>query len=148
MSNRKKRVLFLCTGNSCRSQMAEGLLRELGGHRHEALSAGAAPAGYVHPQAVEVLREIGIDISRHASKSITDFLPPNGVPPDLIVSVCDAAAENCPTFPGNVERLHWHFDDPAHATGSDEEKMTCFRRVRDEMRSAIEAFVRDNEQSL
>jgi arsenate reductase len=138
MSSEKKRVLFLCTGNSCRSHMAEGLLRQRGGDRYVALSAGADPSGYVHPLAIRVMDEIDIDISAHSSKSIREFLPPDGTPPDLIVSVCDSAAENCPVFPGDVERLHLPFDDPAHATGSDEEKLVVFRRVRDEISKAIE----------
>lgn len=132
------RVLFLCTGNSCRSQMAEGWLRFLAGDRYESLSAGAKPAGYVHPLAVEVMREVGIDISAQRSKSIADFLPPKGQPPDVIVSVCDKAASDCPVFPGQVERIAMPFDDPAHAQGSDEEILACFRRVRDEIRGAIE----------
>ena len=138
MDESKPRILFLCTGNSCRSQMAEALLRHLAGDRCESLSAGANPAGYVHPQAVEAMREIGIDISGHRSKSIDEFLPPQGQPPDLVISVCDSAARRCPTFPAPVERLHWPFDDPAHAEGTDEEKMAVFRRVRDEIRAAIE----------
>lgn len=138
MSQPRKRVLFLCTGNSCRSQMAEGFLRDLAGDRFESLSAGSKPAGYVHPLAVEAMREIEIDITAGVSKSINEFLPPDGEPPDLVISVCDAAAKDCPVFPGAVERLHWPFDDPAHAEGTDEEIMNCFRRVRDEIRAAIE----------
>lgn len=134
----KRRVLFLCTGNSCRSQMAEGLLREIGQGRIESLSAGANPAGYVHPLAVRAMSEIGIDISSQTSKHINDFLPPRGTPPDLIISVCSSAEKECPLFPGVVERWHWPFDDPYHAPGSDEEKMVEFRRVRDEIRSALE----------
>ena len=133
----QKRVLFLCTGNSCRSQMAEGYLRELAGDRFESLSAGANPSGYVHPKSVEAMKEEGIDISQQTSKSINDFLPPEGTPPDLIVSVCDSAAENCPIFPGDVERVHWPFDDPAHATGTEDEIMNEFRRVRDEIKTVL-----------
>lgn len=118
--------------------MAEGLLRHLAGDRYQALSAGAQPAGFVHPAAVEVMREIGIDISEQYSKSITEFLPPHGQPPDLIVSVCDSAARNCPTFPGEVERLHLPFEDPIFATGTDEQKLAAFRQTRDEIRRAIE----------
>ena len=134
----KRRVLFLCTGNSCRSQMAEGLLRHLAGDRYESLSAGSRPAGYVHPQAIEAMREIGIDISAQQSKSIDEFLPPAGRPPDVVVSVCEAAGSECPTFPGPVERFCLAFDDPAQARGSDEELRAVFRRVRDEIRQAIE----------
>ncbi|MGZ0165951.1 MAG: arsenate reductase ArsC [Planctomycetales bacterium] len=133
----KKRVLFLCTGNSCRSQMAEGLLRELAGDRFEALSAGSKPAGYVHKGGIQAMSELGIDISDLRSKSINEFLPPEGTPPDLIISVCSGAEHDCPIFPGTVERLHWPFDDPAHAEGTDEEKLACFRRVRDEIREAV-----------
>lgn len=131
-------VLFLCTGNSCRSQMAEGWLRELAGDRYEPLSAGSKPAGYVHPMAVEAMQEVGIDISAQQSKSIAGFLPPDGEQPDVIVSVCEAAAQDCPAFPGNVERIAMPFEDPAHATGTDEEKRAVFRRVRDEIHAAIE----------
>lgn len=136
------RLLFLCSGNSCRSQMAEGLLRQLAGDRFESLSAGAKPSGYVHPLAVEAMREIGIDISGQQSKSIGEFLPPAGEPPDVIVSVCSAAEKECPNFPGAVERLHWPFDDPAHAEGTDEEKLPVFRRVRDEIAAALREFLK------
>lgn len=132
------RVLFLCTGNSCRSQMAEGLLRELGGARFVALSAGAKPAGYVHERAIAVMREIGIDISGQRSKSILEFLPPDGVPPDVIISVCSSAEKECPHFPGQVQRLHWPFDDPYHSRGSEDEVMAEFRRVRDEIRRTLQ----------
>lgn len=138
MNSAKLRVLFLCTGNSCRSQMGEGLLRELAGDRFEALSAGSKPAGYVHENAIRVMSEIGIDISSLRSKSITEFLPPEGTPPDLIISVCSGAEKECPHFPGAVRRWHWPFDDPAHATGSDEQKLAEFVRVRDEIRAALE----------
>ena len=140
MTDPPQRLLFLCTGNSCRSQMAEGMLREWGGDRFEACSAGSNPAGSVHPLAVQAMKEIGIDISAQTSKSIVDFLPPppNCEPPDIIISVCDTAAKNCPTFPGNVKRVSWPFDDPADATGSDDDKMSSFRKVRDEIRTAIE----------
>ncbi len=137
MPEHKKRVLFLCTGNSCRSQMAEGWLRHLGGERYEALSAGAAPAGYVHPLAVEVMKEVGIDISAQRSKSIAEFLPPHGQPPDLVVSVCSAAAQDCPTLPLRTERIDLPFDDPAQAEGSVEQKRRVFRRVRDQIKRTI-----------
>ncbi len=142
MSNRR-RILFLCTGNSCRSQMAEGFLRSLYGDRFESLSAGAKPAGYVHPRAVAVMAELGIDISGQSSKSIYDFLPPAGTLPDVVIGVCSTANENCPTFPAAVERWHWPFDDPFHAKGSEEEQMSEFRRVRDEIRARIEREFRD-----
>ena len=134
----KRRVLFLCTGNSCRSQMAEGWLRHLAGDRLESLSAGAKPAGYVHPLAVRAMREVGIDISQQTSKSILDYLPPGGVPPDLIISVCGNAEKECPLFPGPVQRWHWPFDDPYHTDGDDDQKMVEFRRVRDEIKARLE----------
>lgn len=137
MTESKKRVLFLCTGNSCRSHMGEGLLREVFGEQFESLSAGANPAGYVHPLAIQVMNEIGIDIENQTSQSINDFLPPHGEPPDLIISVCSSADKKCPIFPGNVERLHWPFDDPAHAEGSEVERLTIFRHVRDAIKLAI-----------
>jgi arsenate reductase (thioredoxin) len=137
MPNRK-RVLFLCTGNSCRSQMAEGFLRELYGDRYESLSAGTSPAGYVHSNAVAAMKQCGIDVSNQVSKDISDYLPPEGSLPDLIVGVCSSAAENCPVFPAVVEHRHWPFDDPADATGTDEQVMAEFVRVRDEIREKLE----------
>ncbi|MBI1313868.1 arsenate reductase ArsC [bacterium] len=131
------RVLFLCTGNSCRSQMAEGLLRELAGDRIEALSAGSNPAGYVHAGAIAAMRDIGIDISEQRSKSIKEFLPPEGTPPDVIISVCSGAEKDCPTFPGATRRIHWPFDDPAHATGTEEQKAAVFHQVRDEIQRTL-----------
>jgi arsenate reductase (thioredoxin) len=118
--------------------MAEGLLRHLAGDRFEALSAGAKPAGFIHPQAIQVMRELEIEISTQASKHINAFLPPEGTPPELIISVCSSAEKECPHFPGTVERWHWPFDDPAHATGSEEERLAEFRRVRDEIRARLE----------
>jgi len=118
--------------------MGEGLLRALAGDRFEALSAGAAPSGYVHPLAIEVMAEQGIDIGGQQSKSISDFLPPDGTPPDLIISVCDSAADECPVFPGAVEKLHLPFYDPADAEGNEDEQKTVFRKVRDEIKAEIE----------
>ncbi|MBM81912.1 MAG: low molecular weight phosphatase family protein [Planctomycetaceae bacterium] len=141
MSDQRKRLLFLCTGNSCRSQMAEGLLRHLAGDRFESLSAGADPSGYVHPMAVAAMQDEGLDISAQISKHINEFLPPDGEPPDIIVSVCSSAEKECPNFPGKVERLHWPFDDPAHATGTDEEIRAEFDRVRDEIRERLESYL-------
>ena len=134
----KSRVLFLCTGNSCRSQMAEGLLRNLAGDRFDALSAGANPSGYVHPLAIDVMSEIDVDISAQQSKSINEFLPPNGQVPHLIISVCDSARKQCPVFPLSVEQIHLPFDDPAQATGTRDQQLPIFRRVRDEIRAEIE----------
>ncbi len=125
--------------------MAEGLLRELAPDRFTSLSAGSKPAGYVHPMAVTAMSELGIDISDLVSKSIDKFLPPDGTPPQLIISVCSAAEKECPNFPGAMERLHWPFDDPAHAEGTDDEKMAVFRRVRDEIKAKLEAYVAGGE---
>jgi arsenate reductase len=129
--------------------MAEGLWRELGAGEWEAVSAGSKPAGYVHPLAVEAMREIGIDLSSGTSKSVEPFADQRF---DVVVTVCDNAREACPIFPGADLTLHWPFDDPAHAVGTDEQRMAEFRRVRDEIRSAIrnylsEAPVRSNEES-
>lgn len=135
--NDKKSVLILCTGNSARSQMAEGLLRAIGGGRLEVESAGVI-ASFVRPQAIEAMRETGIDISGHRSKSVEEFTGQNF---DYVITVCDNAKESCPVFPGSVKRIHWTFDDPADAAGSDEEKLTVFRRVRDEIREKLTLFV-------
>ena len=134
----KRRVLFLCTGNSCRSHMAEGWLRHLAGDRYESLSAGSEPAGFVHPGAVAAMAEVGVDLTGHTSKGIATFLPPGGTPPDVIVSVCSTADDRCPTFPGDVRRVRAPFEDPSHTTGTDEEKRDAFRRVRDEIRTMVE----------
>jgi arsenate reductase len=130
----KSRVLFLCTGNSCRSHMAEGWLRYLAGNGYEALSAGAKPAGYVHRLAIRAMAEVGVDISQHRSRSIDEFA---GQTLDALITVCDNARESCPTFAGAKKMLHWSFEDPAQAAGNDEEKMDVFRRVRDEIRQRI-----------
>ncbi|CUT04804.1 arsenate reductase ArsC [Candidatus Kryptobacter tengchongensis] len=133
------RVLFLCTGNSCRSQMAEGLLRHLGDNKFEVFSAGTHPS-FVHPLAIEAMKEIGIDISNHRSKSVTEFL---GQSFDYVITVCDKAKESCPTFPGETKRIHWSFEDPAEATGTIEEKMKVFRKVRDEIKEHIISFINE-----
>jgi arsenate reductase len=138
----KPRVLFLCSGNSCRSHMAEGWLRRLAGDRYESLSAGAKPAGYVHPLAVKAMAEVDVDISQHRSKSIDEF---NGQTLDVLITVCDNARESCPTFAGAKRMLHWSFDDPAHAAGNEEEKMSVFRRVRDEIRQRIENYLQEEQ---
>jgi arsenate reductase len=134
----KSKVLFLCTGNSCRSQMAEGWLRELGGDRFEALSAGTRPTA-VNPLAIEAMLEKGIDISKQRSKSLDEFV---SAKLDLVVTVCDNANAECPIFPGEVvTRMHWPFDDPAGATGTHDERMQVFRRVRDEIEARLREFV-------
>jgi arsenate reductase len=127
----KERVLILCTGNACRSQMAEGLLRHMAGDRFAVYSAGSDPAGYVHPLAVRAMAEIGIDISHQQSKSMYQFL---GQPFDVVLTVCDHANEVCPFFPGDYRRVHRDFYDPGRASGTEEERMAVFRRVRDEIR--------------
>ena len=133
----KKRVLFLCTGNSCRSQMAEGALRELAGHRFEAASAGTTPTR-INPTAIRVMAEIGIDISEQRSKSVVEMM---GEQFDYVITVCDGAREACPFFPGGSTRLHWSFDDPASAAGAEEELLEVFRRVRDEIVLRIREFI-------
>ncbi|MEP7271095.1 MAG: arsenate reductase ArsC [Acidobacteriota bacterium] len=135
---KRKRVLILCTGNSARSQMAEGVLRHDGGDAFEVVSAGVDPSS-VRPEAVKVMREIGIDISTHRSKSVDEFV---GQHFDYIITVCDNAKEVCPIFPGNARHIHRSFDDPPHQdAGSDEERLSIFRRVRDEMRDWVKDFV-------
>lgn len=125
----KKRVLILCTGNSARSQMAEGILRSIAGDRFDVESAGTMPST-VRPEAIEVMREAGIDISGHRSKSVDEFA---GDTFDYVITVCDNARESCPVFSGTTERIHWSFDDPAANTGSAAERLAEFRRVRDEI---------------
>jgi arsenate reductase len=133
----KPRVLILCTGNSCRSHMAEGILRAAAGDVVEVHSAGSNPAGYVHPQAVAALAEIGLDISGHTSKHMNSFLDRDI---DTVITVCGHADQACPVFPGQVHRHHWPFDDPAHAVGTDEEIAAEFRRVRDEIKAVFEDY--------
>ena len=133
----KSSVLILCTGNSCRSHLAEGILRDVAGDLFEVNSAGSNPAGYVHPKAIEVMKEIGIDISRHTSKHMNYFLNQKI---DTVITVCGNADQECPMFPGQVNRYHWDFDDPAHAKGTEEEIMAVFRRVRDQIELVFEAY--------
>ena len=133
----KPTILILCTGNSCRSHMAEGILRAAAGDLLAVRSAGSKPAGYVHPKAIEVMKEIGIDISGHTSKHLEEFLNRNV---DTVITVCGNADQVCPMFPGQVHRFHWGFEDPAHAKGSEEEVLAEFRRVRDQIRLVFEAY--------
>lgn len=133
----KPSVLILCTGNSCRSHMAEGVLRAAAGDVVEVHSAGSKPAGYVHPKAIQVMREIGIDLSSHTSKHMKEFM---STPITTVITVCGNADQACPIFPGQVNRHHWRFDDPAHATGTDEEVLAEFRRVRDEIKKVFAAY--------
>src|SRR5216684_3043404 len=129
----KRRVLFLCTHNSARSQMAEGLLRHFGGGRFEAFSAGTE-ATHVRPLAIKAMAELGIDIAGQQSKTLDRYL---NEPFDEVITVCDTAAEACPIFPGAVKRRHWSLEDPSKATGSEAEQLAVYRRVRDELRSRI-----------
>jgi arsenate reductase len=132
----KKRVLILCTGNVARSQMAEGLLRHLGGDRFEVFSAGLLPS-YVRPHAITVMHELGIDISHHRSKSLNEYLD---TPFDFVITVCDHVSERCPVFPGPAKRIHWSIDDPV-APGGDEAQLEAFRNARDDLRQRILTFV-------
>jgi arsenate reductase len=134
---RKEGVLILCTGNSARSQMAEGLLRHEAGERFEVHSAGTKPS-MVRPEAVEVMREIGIDLSGHRSKSVDEFA---GKELDHVITVCDNAKEACPIFPAGTKRMHWPFEDPAAVEGSEEERKAAFRRVRDQIRERIREYL-------
>jgi len=134
MAMEKKRVLVLCTGNSCRSKMAEGWINHLLGAGWEAHSAGTAPAARVHPLAVRAMAEVGVDLSGRKPEHVGAYLDQ---PWDLVVTVCDAANEACPAFPRPVPKLHLSFFDPAAAEGAEDEKMTVFRRVRDEIRGRL-----------
>ena len=132
----KKRVLILCTGNSARSQVAEGLLRHDAGDRFEVTSAGTRP-GTVRPEAIAAMKELGIDISGHRSKHVDEFAHHAF---DYVLTVCDSANETCPIHPGHGRRMHRSFDDPAAVTGSEEERLAVFRRVRDEIRTFLWSF--------
>ncbi len=133
----KPSILILCTGNSCRSHLAEGILRSVAGDILEVHSAGSNPAGYVPPLGIQVMKEIGIDISKHRSKHLSEFLEQKV---ETVITVCGNADEACPMFPGQVHRYHWGFDDPAHANGTEDEQFAVFRRVRDEIRRVFEAY--------
>jgi len=135
--SRKRRVLFLCTGNSARSQMAEGLLRHLGGESFEAFSAGTHPKG-LHPRSIEAMEELGIDISRQTSKDVSIYINEQF---DYVITVCDRAKQQCPVFPG-AEPIHWGFDDPAEAPSN--RQMETFRRVRDEIQQRLRLFLLAN----
>ena len=130
-------VLVLCTGNSCRSHLAEAILRAAAGDLLEVASAGSKLAGYVHPLAIRALAEIGIDASTHRSKHLSEFLDRNV---ETVITVCGNADQVCPMFPGQMNRYHWGFDDPAHATGTEDEQFAVFQRVRDEIRRVFEAY--------
>ena len=145
MSSPKPTVLILCTGNSCRSHLAEGILRHAAGDLLEVASAGSKPAGYVHPLAIKALQEIGIDISTHTSKHMHEFLTR---PVETVITVCGNADQACPLFPGQLNRHHWPFEDPAHAKGSEEEQFAVFRRVRDEIRRVFTAYADGRRDQL
>ncbi|HUA68962.1 MAG TPA: arsenate reductase ArsC [Candidatus Saccharimonadales bacterium] len=133
----KPTVLILCTGNSCRSHIAEGFLRASAGDFVNVLSAGSNPTGYIHPLAIKVMAEVGIDISGHRSKHLKEFLGQNI---RTVITVCGNLDQGCPVFPGQLQRHHWPFLDPAKATGSEEEILNSFRQVRDQMRRVFEAY--------
>jgi len=145
MSTIKPVVLILCTGNSCRSHLAEGILRAVAGDIVTVASAGSKPAGYVHPLAIRVMQEIGIDISSHCSKHMNDFLAGEV---ETVITVCGNADQACPIFPGQVNRHHWPFDDPAHSTGTEVQQLEVFRRVRDEIRSAFGCYADGRRDAL
>ncbi len=134
----KKRVLVLCTGNVARSQMAEGLLRYMAGDRFEVSSGGLIPS-YVRPNAIAVMKEIGIDISHHRSKSLNEFLD---TPFDYVITVCDHASQHCPVFPGAAKRIHWSIKDPV-APGDEEAQLAAFREARDDLKRRLEGFIAD-----
>ena len=139
----KQRVLILCTGNSARSQMAEGLLRHDAGDRFETLSAGVEPS-YVRPLAIQAMREVGIDISEQRSKSVDEF---SGEEFDYVITVCDNANERCPVFPGKTQRIHWSFEDPAAAAGNEAAQLAVFRRVRDQIRQQLQQWISGLEKN-
>ena len=133
----KPTVLILCTGNSCRSHLAEGILRKEAGDWLDVQSAGSKPTGYVHPLAIQVMAEIDIDISQHRSKHLEEFVSKKV---ETVITVCGNADQACPIFPGQVNRHHWGFFDPAKAEGSEEEKLKIFRQVRDEVQKVFQAY--------
>jgi arsenate reductase len=148
MSTAKPTVLILCTGNSCRSHLAEGILDAVAGDILDVQSAGSKPAGYVHPLAIAAMKEIDIDISGHRSKPLSEFIDRKI---ETVITVCGNADANCPIFTGQVNRHHWPFEDPAQATGTEEERLAVFRRVRNEIRRTFTAYAdgrRDASKAL
>jgi arsenate reductase len=133
----KKKVLFMCTGNSCRSQMAEGLLRHMAGDQFEVFSSGSHPS-HVHPLSVKIMDEIGIDISRHTSDHVDQYLD-KGI--DIVITVCDHANQVCPVFPGEVKRIHWSVDDPFRGWGDDDRLLSCYRETRSDLKRRIEGLL-------
>ncbi|MED5427527.1 MAG: arsenate reductase ArsC [Candidatus Neomarinimicrobiota bacterium] len=136
MGNRTK-VIFICTGNSCRSQMAEGLLRYMAGDRFEVFSAGSHPSR-LHPASIIVMAELGIDISNHSADSIDEYLDKDV---DIVISVCDNARQVCPVFPGDVKQIHWSIDDPFHGWGAKPSDLIPYRETRDILKDQIESFI-------
>ena len=134
---KKKKVLFICTGNACRSQIAHGLLRDMAGNRFEVFSAGSDPSR-VHPMSIVVMEEVGIDISHHTSDYVDDYLD-EGI--DIAITVCDNANQACPMFPGEVERIHWSIDDPFKGWNFDTSQMDSFRQTRREINERLETFL-------
>jgi arsenate reductase len=134
-----KRLLVLCTGNSARSQMGEGLFRHEGRGAYEVASAGTKPS-HVRPEAIAVMKELGIDISGHRSKSVNEF---EGQSFDYVVTVCDNARHDCPVFPAGTDRIHWSFEDPAAVQGGEQERLAAFRRIRDEIHERVKTFFQD-----
>ena len=143
----KPTVLILCTGNSCRSHIAEGFLRAAAGDILDVQSAGSRPAGYVHPLAIKVMAEAGVDISQHRSKHLNEFLEQSV---ETVITVCGNADQACPIFPGQVNRHHWAFFDPAKAEGTEEQILAVFREVRDQMRRVFDAYAagRKDQQKI
>jgi arsenate reductase len=133
----KTKILFLCTGNSCRSQIGEGLMRQLAGDKYEVYSAGVEPSR-LHPMSILVMNEIGLDISQQTSDDVKDYLS-TGI--DIVISVCDHAAQTCPTFPGDVTRIHWSLKDPFHGWDVDEAKLPDYRNTRDDLKQRIQNFL-------
>ncbi len=140
-----KSVLILCTGNSCRSHMAEGILRHIASDLFEVHSAGSSPSGYVHPMGVKALLEIGVDISTHSSKHMNEFLD---IEIHTVITVCGNAEQACPSYPGQVNRYHWGFDDPALADGKESEVYAVFKRVRDEIHKTLVAYVNGYREGM
>ncbi|MDP6685189.1 MAG: arsenate reductase ArsC [Candidatus Marinimicrobia bacterium] len=138
MSRKRVKVLFVCTGNSCRSQIAEGLLREMGGDKYEVFSAGSHPSR-VHPMSIEIMKEAGIDISSHTSDPIDDYL---NLGIDVVITVCDSAQQVCPVFPGDAAQIHWSIEDPFQGWEFENSQLDSFRKTREIIRKRIDNFIK------
>lgn len=143
--NHPIRVLFLCTGNAARSQMAEAILRSIGKEDFEVFSAGANPAAEVHPLAIQVMRESGLDISHHRPKDLSQYLDEQF---DHIITVCDKARDTCPTFPGDPHRIHWNYPDPVQVKGDEETQIKVFRQIASDMHNRINLWVLTQRKKL